>query len=162
MSVFQAVRTCGDQVTLEIECDEPEVSICECCGEENLNLYRTIYDGDNAIAVYMVTLPSHAGLPVSILLIMGRLDDDASREERFSMTFEIVNMPDQFGTGVTDPSDCGWDETEVATMLSKQEAKSRFSKEIYAFSDLIVGNDPVVRSYLDASLTHGHSPATLH
>lgn len=149
-------------MTLEIECDAPEFSVCECCGHENLNLFRTIHNGEEAVAVYMVTLPAHAGFPVSVLLITGRLDDDASPEERFAMTFQIVRMENQYGTGVTEPADEGWEEVGASTLLSKKEAMARFSKEIFAFSDLIVSNDPMIRSYLESSLTHAQVSINLH
>jgi hypothetical protein len=152
----------GATMPLEIDCEEPEVSICECCGHKNLNLFRTIYDGETALAVYLVTLPAHAGFPVEVFLAMGRLDEGASREERFSMAFQMVSKPGGYGTSIIEAADAGWSENDFATMLSQIEARARFSKEIFAFSDLIISNDPVVRSYMDASLTHGMSTVTHH
>ncbi|TLX16580.1 hypothetical protein [Rhizobium sp. MHM7A] len=147
---------------LEIDCEDPEVRICSCCGHENLSLFRTIHDGENALAVYLVTLPAHAGFPVVVLLTMGRLDDDASPAERFAMAFQIVSQSAGYGTMIIEPSDAGWGESDFATLLSRAEARARFSKEIFAFSDLIIAVDPVIRSYLDASLTHGMSTVTRH
>jgi hypothetical protein len=149
-------------VALDIECEEPEITTCECCGHDNLNLFRTIYDGEKAVAIYMASLPSHAGFPVSVFLVIGSFDEEVSTAERFSMAFKMISQSEGYGTSIIEPSDGGWDETEIATMLSQVEARARFSKEIFQFSDLILDHDPVIRSYLDASPTVATSGPTLH
>ena len=147
---------------LEIDCEEPEFSTCECCGEENIALVRTIHDGEEAKAIYTTTLPSHAGFPVCILLVVGSLDDGVPATDRFSMAFQIVSTEDGYGTSIIEPEDGGWDDIDTATMLTGEQARARFSKQIFEFSDLILDRDPVIRSYLDACPTVQVSGATLH
>ena len=147
---------------LEIDCDEPEFSTCECCGGENVILFRTIHDGKEAKAIYMTTLPSEAGFPVCVLLVIGSLNDAVPGADQFSMVFQIINRQDSYGTSIIDPEDGGWDEIDTATMLTGEEARDRFSKQIFEYSDLIIKHDPVIRAYLDASLTQETSGSTLH
>lgn len=147
---------------LEIDCEEPEFSTCECCGDENVVLFRTIHDGEEAKAIYTTTLPSHAGFPVCILLVIGSLDDGTPPTERFSMAFQIISSQESYGTTIIEPADGGWDDIDTATMLSGEEARARFSKQIFEFSDLILEHDPVIRLYLDACPTVQMSGVTLH
>jgi hypothetical protein len=149
-------------MALEIECEEPEITTCECCGDENVVLFRTIHDGEETKAIYTTTLPSHAGFPVCVLLVIGSLEDGVPATDRFSMTFQIISSEDSYGTSIIEPEDGGWDDIDTATMLTGEEARARFSKQIFEFSDLILDRDPVIRSYLDASPTVATSGPTLH
>jgi hypothetical protein len=138
---------------VEIEFDDPLVTICECCGQPSRQLVRSIFDGDEIKAMYMTSLPSHPGQPVSVLMIWGDFAEEAPQSSRFAATFSIFPMKDALGTAVTDPEASGWERSDMATFLSKDEALERFSPEIFALSDMIVTQDKLVVDYLTQPVT---------
>lgn len=139
---------------LEIEFDEPELTLCECCGGQNMQLMRTIHDGENAVAMYMATLPNHPGLTVSVLILTGDFDDDAPKESRQAASIRLIKLEEGIGTAVTSPEEDGWNVTELATFLTAEQALSTISKELFEISDMIVAKDDLIMSYLTAPVTH--------
>jgi hypothetical protein len=134
---------------IEIEFEEPVESICECCGQLNKQLSGTIYDGDELVAMYLTTLTTHPGLPVSVLVIWGDFENLEAQSARQAATMMIVRTDKGYSTGIVEPEQAGWDRTDIATFLSMDEALADFSALLFRVSDIIVQKDALVLEYLD-------------
>ncbi len=137
---------------IEIEFDEPEVALCECCGHQNRRLFRTIREGEEIKAVYLTTLPSHSGFPLIFTVVWGNFADDATKDEKLAARFQVVDVGHGYATGIVDA-----DDSEIAVGLSKDDAKEKYDKYLYSISDLILQEDKLVLEYLESGPPAGHA-----
>lgn len=129
---------------IEVEYDEPVLTTCECCGRENRQLFRTLWDGDVVLAYYMTTLPVHRGFPIFVTVVWGNLVDEAPKSEKLMATFRITDIGDGHSTNIVDA-----DESDIATSLTRKQALEKHSTRLYAISDMILGQDPLVIEYFE-------------
>jgi hypothetical protein len=127
---------------IEVEYDEPVLTTCECCGRENRQLFRTLWDGDVVRAYYMTTLPGHRGFPILVTVVWGNLVDEAPKSEKLMAAFRITDIGDGHSTNIVDA-----DDSEIATSLTREQALAEHAKHLYAISDMILGQDPLVIEY---------------
>jgi len=135
----------------EIEFDEPETSVCECCGRTSKRLTRFVTRDGGAFAVYYVTFTEgHGDRKAFVMVGLGDWDEDALPEEvRTAFTYEIWLADDAYQLSLIDPDESPWSSTYLGRRLSIAEARAHpLLKEVFDLSDHMVRCDEPLIAYL--------------
>jgi hypothetical protein len=141
---------------LRIEFDEPNQSVCECCGSTTVTLTRFVYKDDDAYAVYYAAFtPQHKEKVVCGIIGLGEWGDDSlGPQDRVAFPFEIRATEDQFHVGMVDADASPWSETTfLGQLLNRDEAlKHEWISEVFHITDHMVTDDEEIVRYFSGSL----------
>jgi hypothetical protein len=136
----------------QIEFEEPEISVCECCGRASKRLTRFVTRNGDAFAVYYVKFTEgHDNRKAYVMVGFGDWDDNALPDEaRTSFTYEIWLADDAYQLSLIDPDQSPWDTGYLGHRLSAIEARAHpLLQEVFDLSDHIVRCDESLVAYLD-------------
>lgn len=140
---------------LRIEFEQPEKSVCECCGSTTTRLTRFVYRDNDAHAVYYAMFTSrHPEKVLRGLISLGEWgDDEVGPEARLAFPFEIRTTDDKFQVGMVDALASPWSHvTFLGRILNRDEAlKHEWISEVFHITDQMVTEDQEVVRYFDNS-----------
>ena len=139
----------------QIEFEEPQRSICECCGNTTTRLTRFVTRNGNAFAVYFVMFTEeHEDRSAAVMVGIGDWGDDTIPEEaRLAFTFRLWLANDSYQVSMIDPDDSPWETTHLGRRLPREEALNHpLIQEVFDLSDHIVKCDQPLVDYLNAGL----------
>ena len=133
-----------------IEFEEPDHSVCDCCGGTTTRLTRFVTREGNAFAVYFARFSdNHPDRYVSVLVGFGDWSEDASPSERTAVGFRIWTNETNYQVGVVDADD-DWETDFLGKKLTREQAlESDWRQEVFDLSDHIVECDLPVIEYLN-------------
>lgn len=144
---------------LRIEFEEPEKTLCECCGNATIRLTRFVYRDDDAYAVYYaVYTPGHAEKIVSGLIGLGEWgSDDVGPDPRVAFPFQIRATANQFEVGMVDAAQSPWSHvTFLGKILNRSEALAHeWISDVFHITDHIVVDDKEIARYFDEITPNG-------
>jgi hypothetical protein len=136
---------------IEIEFDDPEKNICECCGNESTRLTRFVYQDNNAFAVYYAKFTEkHDDKVLYGLIGLGEwCDDEKGEESRTAFAFKIWLDGDQYQVGITDAEESPWGQTTLlGNILNREDAiKHEWIKDVFHITDHMVEDDQEIVNY---------------
>lgn len=138
---------------LRIEFEEPEKSVCDCCGNTTVRLTRFVYKDDDAFAVYYAAYtPEHSEKVVSGVVGIGEWgDDEIGPEARLAFPFEIRATDEQYQVGMVDAVDSPWSHiTVLGKILDRDQAlKHEWINEVFHITDHMVMEDKEIVDYFE-------------
>ena len=135
---------------IEIEFEEPTVKICECCGQEMINLTRFVHQDGDAFGVYYAKFTiGHPDRIVYGLIGLGKWGDGAVPNDRLAFPFRVWTTDNKFQVGLMDAKESPWkDVTYLGRILDRDEALSHpLIKDVFHITDHMVTDDNVVIDY---------------
>jgi len=136
---------------IEIEFEEPSVSICECCGKNTVRLTRFVLKDGNAHAVYYLQYtPGHNPAYMSGLIGLGGWGESASPDDRLAFPFRLWTSQDSYSVGLIEAAESPWVEsTFLGRLLNRNEALAHpWCKEVFHLTDHITQEDPEAIAFL--------------
>jgi hypothetical protein len=108
----------------EIEFEEPEFSICECCGRTITRLTRFVTRDGGAYAVYYVEFTEgHEQRRAAAMVGLGDWDEGAAPQEaRVAFTFHIWFQRENYQVSLIDPDDSPWSTGFLGRRVSRADA----------------------------------------
>jgi hypothetical protein len=122
----------------QIEFEDPEHSVCECCGKTTTRLTRFVTRDGEAFAVYYAAFTQgHPGRGADVMVGLGDWSEDADPETaRVAFTYRIWGADEAYELGFIEPEDSPWDTTFLGRRLGAAEARSHPRvQEVYDLSD---------------------------
>jgi hypothetical protein len=146
----------------QIEFEEPEHSVCKCCGKTTTRLTRFVTRDENAYAVYYAAFTAdHEDRRASVMVGIGDWgDDDVVPEEgRAAFTFQIWLGDDSYQVSIIDPDDSMWDTTFLGRRIPRAEALTHpLIQEVFDLSDHMVRCDEPLIAFLTGT-DDGRTPS---
>ena len=135
----------------QIEFEEPNTSICECCGGQTTSLTRFVTREGNAFAVYFARFSdNHPDHDVGVLVGVGDWSADAPPSSRTAIAFRIWTTEDSYQVTLLDAAD-EWDTNFLGVKLTREQAmQSEWKQEAFDLSDHIVECDRPIIEYLNS------------
>jgi hypothetical protein len=137
---------------LRIEFEEPQLSVCECCGGRNTRLTRFVYRNENAFAVYYAVFGDiHAERIVKAVISLGAWGEGAVSDQRRAFSIRIRSFDSRYEVMVTDADVCPWNGVDfIGRVLNRAEALShQWINDVFQITDHIVVEDEPIKAYLD-------------
>jgi len=141
---------------LRIEFEQPQESVCECCGGRNTRLTRFVYRDEDAFGVYYAVFgETHPERIVKAVISLGEWGEGAVAEQRRAFSVQIRLSDSQYEVMVTGADDCPWNGVKlIGRVLSREEALAHpWLKDVFHITDHIVVEDKLIRAYLDGRAT---------
>ena len=136
-----------------IEFEEPEESVCDCCGGATTSLTRFVTRDGDAFAVYFAKFSNnHPEGWVSVLVGLGDWSEDTDSSQRTAFAFRIWTTDTNYQVGLVDADEDDWQTEFLGRKLTRTEALDHpLRLEVFKLSDHIVECDQTVISYLNRS-----------
>ena len=136
-------------MTLEIECEPPTVSTCECCGVDTTRLTRYVYEDGAAYAVYYACLSNHDPGEVKAAVSVGVWWDGGTPADRTAFALRLWQNDEEFGVTVDDAIHSPWRSVDLlGRMLDRAEALTHPRlKDVFHITDHIFEDDPDVKAF---------------
>ena len=133
----------------QIEFDEPQNSVCDCCGCRTTHLVRFVTRDENAFAIYYVDFGEGHDF-VSLIAGFGDWDENSEPKQRTAFAFRIWMTENQFQVGLVDAADSMYSTSFLGTILDREEALNHpLKQEIFDLSDHIIACDQPVIEFLE-------------
>lgn len=142
---------------IEIECEAPKRSTCDCCGNVTMRLTRFVYRDKNAYAVYYAQYTAgHDKKQVSALIGLGEWGEGSSPAERVAFPLQIWTGDHDFKVGLVDAEDSPWSQvTFLGKILDRAVAlKHPWIGEVFHITDHMVTDDKEIARYFNAEANH--------
>jgi len=139
---------------IEIEFNEPNIKICDCCGQEIVSLTRYVHKDEFAFAVYYINFTrGHSPKVAHGLIGLGEWGEDAEPKGRLAFPFKIWTNEANYQVGLVDAEESPWSHvTFLGQILNRNEAlKHEWIKEVFHITDHIVAEDKVVIDFFAKS-----------
>jgi hypothetical protein len=136
---------------LEIDFEEPEKSVCECCGNTTVRLTRFVHQDGDAHAVYYARFTeSHLERALDGLVSLGEWGDDASPDDRVAFPFRIWLKDNSPVVTLVDSVESPWSHTTfLGRLLDREEALAHpWVKEVFHITDHMVLEDEPIKAHL--------------
>ena len=136
----------------QIEFEEPDISVCKCCGRTSKRLTRFVTRDGEAFAVYYAMFTEgHDDRKAFVMVGLGDWDEDALPEEaRASFTYQVWFADDVYQLSLIDPDQSPWDTSYLGRRLSAADARAHpLLQEVFDLSDHILRCDEPLVTYLD-------------
>ncbi|RZL41137.1 MAG: hypothetical protein EOP00_25410 [Pedobacter sp.] len=135
---------------LEIEFEEPNFEMCDCCGKEIVKLTRFVYKDHDAFAIYYAQFTkAHEDKYVTGIVSIGDWGSDEEPKTRTAFPFRIWTNEDNYQVGLIDKEESPWQSKLLGKILNRDEAlKHPWIKEVFHITDHIVAEDEPVIEYL--------------
>jgi hypothetical protein len=134
-----------------IEFEEPEYSVCECCGQTSTHLTRFVSRDGDAFAAYLADF-STGHDHVSVLASFGGWGGEEGEfgpADRTAFAFQIWTKGDGYHVGFVDASKSGYTTDFFGRILDREEAlKHPLRQEVFDLSDHIVECDQPIIEFL--------------
>ena len=136
---------------IEIEFEEPNIEVCDCCGNKTIKLARFVYDDDCAFAIYYAKFTEgHNDKFVTGIISIGDWGTDDEPKNRFAFPFRIWNNHNNYKVGLIDKADSYWQQPLLGIILNRDEALNHpWIKDVFHITDHIVTDDLDIIEYLN-------------
>jgi hypothetical protein len=138
---------------VEIEFEEPELSVCGCCGKTITRLTRFVTRDGDAYAVYYVEFTEgHDHRRADVMVGLGEWGDDTvvPEEARVAFTFKIWLGEESYQVSMIDPDDSPWTTRFLGRRISRADAlKHPALQEVFDLSDHIARCDKPLIGFLN-------------
>jgi len=134
---------------ITIEFEEPNISVCKCCGQANTNGTRFVYQDDDAFAVYYIQFTKgHSEKIATGIISIGDWGTDNEPKNRVAFPFKIWTKEQNYQVGLIDKVDSPWQHKLLGTILDRNTAlKHPWIKDVFHITDHIVSEDKIVIQY---------------
>ena len=139
---------------IEIEFEELQIKICDCCGQEIVTLTRFVHQDDSAFAIYYVKFTRGHSPKVAYGLIgLGEWGDEAEPKDRLAFPFRIWTNETNYQVGLVDADESPLSHvTYLGQILNRDEGlKHEWIKDVFHITDHIVTDDKIVIDYFTKS-----------
>lgn len=139
----------------DIEFEEPEFSVCECCGKTITRLTRFVTRNGDAYAVYYVQFTQ--GLEhrrADVMVGLGEWGDDAlvPEEARIAFTFQLWLGEVSYHVSMIEPDDSPWSTGYLGRRLPLSEALEHPAlQQVFDLSDHMVRCDEPLIGFLNTA-----------
>jgi hypothetical protein len=135
----------------EIDFEEPEMSICDCCGTESVRLTRFVTRDGDAFAVYFAAFTAgHPEAGVNLIVGFGDWSEGAPETGREAFSFRLWTDETRFITSIEDPNDEIFPATVLGRKLDRAQGLAHpLCREVFDLSDHIVRCDEPIKKFLD-------------
>ncbi|AZA99576.1 hypothetical protein EG359_08105 [Chryseobacterium joostei] len=135
---------------LEIEFEEPNVGICDCCGNIITQLTRFVYLDDSAFAIYYANFTEgHEGKNVLGLISLGEWGTGDIPDCRTSFLFRLGIENDEYSVIILDGSESPWQNKILGKILHREEALQHpWKQDVFHITNHIVNEDKEIIKYL--------------
>ena len=136
---------------LEIEFEEPNMNICECCGGKTTRLTRFVHKDGDAFAVYYLKFTdNHPEKVITGIISIGDWGSDEPPKNRKAFPFKIWTNEKDYQIGLLDKEDSSWNDNILGEILNRKEALSHpWIKDVFHITDHIVIEDKPAIEYLN-------------
>lgn len=144
---------------IEIEFEEPNKSVCECCGGITTSLTRFVYEDGDAFAIYYAKFSdNHPECAVVGVISIGEWGTDDPPKNRVAFPFRIWQTDEQWNVVLTDSDDSPWKGIELlGKMLDRHEAlEHTWKRDVFHITDHMVIDDTEIVNFfkLDSSFAN--------
>ncbi|AWA31149.1 hypothetical protein HYN48_14185 [Flavobacterium magnum] len=138
---------------LEIEFENPNISVCECCGGKTTRLTRFVHKDGNAFAIYYLSFTdNHPDKSIIGIISIGDWGSDGPPKNRKSFPFKIWTNEKNYQIGLIDKIESPWQDALLGEILNRNEAlKHNWIKDVFHITDHIVAEDILAIEYLNQS-----------
>ncbi|MBB6251505.1 hypothetical protein [Nitrospirillum iridis] len=139
---------------LTFEFEEPQESVCDCCGNVSVRLTRFVYrDGDAYAVCYAQFTKDHPEKRLSGIISLGEWGDDVPPEDRVAFPFQIWTDKHNFQVGLVNANSSPWRHvTLMGRILDRDEAlKHPWLSEVFHITDHMVADDPQITGFFGAT-----------
>lgn len=99
---------------IEIECEEPFESVCDCCGNTTVELTRFVYQDGDAFAVYYANFSeNHPEPEIKTVISLGEWGEEGKPEDRRAFALIIRNNDLQYEVTVVNGDESPWQDVEI-------------------------------------------------
>lgn len=129
---------------IEFEFEEPQKSVCECCGGTTTRLTRFVYKDGDAFAIYYATFSdNHSESGVLGVVSLGDWENDEVPPNRVAFPFRLWEGEENYNVGITNRDESPWKDAKViGRMLDREEALAHpWIDEVFHITDHIVEDD---------------------
>lgn len=136
---------------LEIEFEEPNISICECCGGKTIQLTRFVYKDRDAFAIYYLKFTdNHPEKIITVIISIGDWGSDEPPKNRKAFPFKIWTNETNYQVGLLDKTDSPWQANLLGEILDRNKALNHtWIKDVFHITDHIVAEDKPAIKYLN-------------
>jgi hypothetical protein len=142
---------------LEIEFEDPQESVCDCCGGTSTRLTRFVSEDKDAFGVYYALFSdSHPEKRLYGIVSLGEWWEDEVPVSRVAFAFEMWADNDNFNVGITDANESHWSDVEIiGRKLSREEALAHpWLKDVFHITDHMTDDDPEVKAFFAKETIH--------
>jgi hypothetical protein len=137
----------------DLEFDDPNYGICDCCGNKTISLTRYVSRDGEARAVYFAAFTEgHPERRVQVSASLGIWGENADPATRVTFVFEIWSDDQKINVGIIDGKHSLWFQESgiFGRFLSRGEALVHpWIDEVFSISDAIVDKDRPIREFLE-------------
>ncbi|RXM51598.1 MULTISPECIES: hypothetical protein [unclassified Chryseobacterium] len=135
---------------LEIEFEEPNIGICDCCGGIITKLIRYVYADNIAYAVYYASFTKgHGEKSVLGLISLGEWGTGDIPDCRTSFLFRLGVENGQYNVSILDGNESPWQHKMLGKILQREEALQHpWKEDVFHITDHIVNEDQEIIKYL--------------
>lgn len=138
---------------LEFEFEEPEESICDCCGRTTTSLIRWVIRDDEAFAMYYSAFSTgHPESGVIGIVSFGEWWVEGHiPESRVAIAFQMWKADDEYKVALIDASESPWANAKLIgrKLSSEQALESEWIKDLFHVTDHMVSADPAIREFFE-------------
>lgn len=135
---------------IEIECEDPTETVCDCCGNTTTRLTRFVYKDNDAYAVYYAAFTKgHPEKRLSGLISLGEWAEGSTPEDRRAFAFQIWIDNENYQVGLVDADQSSWkDAKTMGRVLDREEAlKDEWISEVFHITDHMLSDDKEIINY---------------
>ncbi len=135
---------------IELEFNEPDSKICDCCGQPIVSLTRYVYKDDFAFAVYYLNFTKgHSPKVAHGLIGLGAWGEDDGPNDRLAFPFKIWTTGIHYQVGLVDAEDSPWNHvTFLGQILNRDQGlQHEWIQEVFEITDCIVAKDEVLKDF---------------
>jgi len=148
----KASQTRLQRTMIEIEYEEPETSVCECCGGATTSLTRFVSQDNDAFAVYYAAFSSnHPEKGLTGVVNLGEWWEDEVPESRVAFVFEMWPDDNNYNVGIINANESDWaDVNIIGRKLSRNEALEHpWLNEVFHITDHMTADDPEIIAFFN-------------
>jgi hypothetical protein len=136
---------------LEFEFENPQTSVCDCCGGTTTRLTRFIKKDGEAFAIYYAAFSaSHSRDKLVGLVSFGEWwIDDRIPESRVAFAFEMWFDESEYKVGIIDVADTPWRDVEIiGKKQSRAEAlENPMLDDVFHITDHMTSDDQAIKDF---------------
>ena len=137
---------------IEVEFEEPNIEVCDCCGNKTIKLTRFVYNNDSAFAIYYAKFTEGHDKSVTGIISIGNWGTDDESNNRFAFPFRIWTNENTYQVGLIDKADSYWQQPLLGIILDRDEALNHpWIKDVFHITDHIVTDDGAIIEFLSQS-----------